>query len=345
MITAAKQIALILGLTASSSLWAATYNFEAITDFSDINAGAVPYYRHNEVNALAINAAIESHRDVFARATLVFEQSAGVYDVTITSLGEIDGDGTFQFLVNGTVMGTAINDPAIKDYLPQYHTFYNISIPEGALIGVESNAISNGAIPEGDGFAFARGRWTNLSLTSVDTVSTVSPDVTIDLALTISADSDQVEVGDIIVYHVTLTNQHETNTATAPVAGILLPDSMQFEASDSCIANNQSVSCSTPEIAPGADTSITFSARTVSADSFAQLFASASSSQLEDNVDNNEAQLVSVINPVALSIEPSQNTTTAPVNKKASGGGALSLLMLPAMAIGVSWRRRRITDL
>ncbi len=470
MITAAKQIALILGLTASSSAWAVTYDFEAITDFSDINAGAVPYYRHNGVNALAINAAVESYRNEFARATLVFEQSSGAYDVTITSLGETDGDGTFRFLVDGEVMGTAINDPATEDYGLQYHTFYNISISEGALIGVESTAVSNGTVPEGDGFAFARGRWVALSLTSVDeeivtpdpqqsidlsltmdvdnntvaagetltfsvgientsdeftatspeitithpdsfsnvsstgcsqsapstltcliselgpkdtsvltftavadtvgaqevTASVIadqndtdtnnngvsittninpvmieSPDVTIDLAVTISADNEQVEVGNIISYNIALANQHATNTASAPVVGILLPDSMQFEASDNCTAENQNVSCSTPEIAPGADASINFSAKAISVDSFAQLFASASSSQLEDIVDNNEAQLVSIINPVELNIEPSQNTPTTSVEKKASGGGALSMLMLPFIAIGVSWRRRK----
>jgi len=70
MISVAKILPLVVGLFTSMTVWAETHTYEATIDFTDINAGAVPYYRHNGVNALAINAGIEAYRDEFARATV-----------------------------------------------------------------------------------------------------------------------------------------------------------------------------------------------------------------------------------------------------------------------------------
>jgi len=137
--------------------------FDATTDFPTINAGAAPFYVDNTRNALAINAANTSFRDVFARAEMTFPGAAGNYDVTIITIGEEDGESTYRFLVNGAVVGTVTNTPTSAAFEDQTHVFANVNIPAGATIGVEANAVTNGLIPEGDGTAYSRGRWKQLS--------------------------------------------------------------------------------------------------------------------------------------------------------------------------------------
>jgi hypothetical protein len=150
--------------------------YNAVTDFPTINAGEVPYYKDTTRNALAIDAANTAYRGKFARAQTVFNGPAGTYDVTVTALRELDGECTYRFLVNGSIVGTAQNSTTSSDYTPQEHVFQNIEIPAGATIAVESNTDSNGLVPEGGGFAWARGRWTTLTLTT-DTGSSGSDPV------------------------------------------------------------------------------------------------------------------------------------------------------------------------
>ena len=67
-------------------------------------------------------------------------------------------------------------------------------VPEGATIAVESLTNTNGKIPEGDGTAFARGRWTTLELSN-DDAGTAAED-TIDLSVSASTDTSSVMVGE-----------------------------------------------------------------------------------------------------------------------------------------------------
>ena len=483
-----KSIALLAALTASQILLADTFTYEALIDFTDIEAGEVPYIPHTQVNALQINAAKEEYRDKFARATLEFTEQAGLYDVTITTLGETDGEGEYRLLINGLMVGSVINEPTTVDFSPQLHTFNDIQIPANAVIGVESIAVSNGLIPEGGAYAFARGRWTTLALTSDDASSTPDPiqltdlaiDVTVDqttatvgdtlsydivvsnqssditatnpiitiavpggstnlvhencneaepllltcslaelgpaaqfttsvtatindegtnelqagisadqpdpnvtnntsstatevvpavtttsstvdLSIDISADKSTVEIGDTITYTVTLENVHANNTATQPVAGILLPASLQYQVSDRCTANGQSVICNVEELAPGISTEVNIIALTVVSDSAAQVIASASSAHSEDIVSNNEAQIVSVINrtSAAVTSQPpatpnsadtqsglTTNTNTGNVSGGSSGGGGVVpvWLLLWLVACQLISRRRAITQ-
>ncbi len=482
---AAKSTALALALLTSNALWAETFTYQAVTDFENINAGEVPYYRHNGVNALAINAAIEEYRDKFGRATTVFENPTGTYDVTITALGETDGDGEFRFLVDGEVLGAGINEPTNVDFQEQLHTFENITISEGALIAVESIAVSNGLIPEGDAYAYARGRWTRLTIESIDDavvdpvqvvdlalsitpdsgsvttrdllgyslvasnlsddviatnavvtiafppgfsdfasdscivtadnelsceltelapgssiefgfsaenaiadthevtatvnadqpdsdnsnntdtavtivteplitvpvepepVTTPVADETIDLAVLIEADNTQVLVGDQITYTLTLANNSTDTAATTPILSVLLPASLQFQSSDICTAEEESVRCETEELPAGTNTTVSFTALTLSVDSFAQLFAIASSSQPDSNLSDNEVQLVSVISTDVLkNLEAAPIATAAPVTTAAtttttenSGGGSAQFQWLLALLMAARLKR------
>jgi len=100
-----------------------TLVYDATTDFPAIGAGEVPYYVDAARNALAINASVVAYRDKFARATTTFDGAAGRYDVTITALGEVDGECSYRLLVNGTLIGTKQNVRVATDYGAQNHIF------------------------------------------------------------------------------------------------------------------------------------------------------------------------------------------------------------------------------
>jgi hypothetical protein len=153
-----------------SSTGSIVYN--AIDDFPVINAGDIPYYEDNGNDALAIAANIVSNRTGFARATRSFDGPSGSYDVTITTLTEEDGESTYRLLVNGVVRASyenpSVYDPPDSplDLQPNIHTWRAIPISNGDTLAIESNAHTNGEIPENGGTAWARGRWRHIELTT-----------------------------------------------------------------------------------------------------------------------------------------------------------------------------------
>ena len=299
---AVKVLASIAAIATFNPLWAATFTYEAITDFTDIDAGEVPYYRHIGVNALAINAAIEDFRDKFARATLEFEEDAGQYDVTITSLGETDGDGEFRFLVNGEVVGTSVNEPTDVDFSEQLHTFENISIPQGALIGVESIAVSNGLIPEGDAYAYARGRWTTLTISDVEEIIAVpDPVENVDLGLDLLVNNETPTAGEEISVGITVENFSD-DTATTPVVTVTFAEGLGNLASDTCVeSDNGSMICALVELSGFEATSFTITADALTSGN-AAITAIVSTDQTDteaaNNSDSANVEIQSVVIPV-----------------------------------------------
>jgi len=137
--------------------------YDAIDDFSNITNGDVPYYQDNGNDVLGIAANIVANRTGFARASRTFDGATGSYDVTITTMTEEDGESTYRLLVNGTPVATYIN-PYIGpgsplDLQTNTHTWSGIAVTNGDTIAIESNADTNGEIPETGGTAWARGRW------------------------------------------------------------------------------------------------------------------------------------------------------------------------------------------
>jgi hypothetical protein len=152
----------------ATSAGSPTVVYDAIDDFTDITSGDVPYYTDNGNDVLAIAANVEANRIGFARAIRAFDGPAGTYDVTITTLTEEDGESEYHLLVNGVRVRSFTNpfvyDPPDTplDLQPHLHTWTGVMIPAGATIGIESNADTNGEIPENEGTAWARGRWRQL---------------------------------------------------------------------------------------------------------------------------------------------------------------------------------------
>ncbi|OEK08819.1 hypothetical protein A8C32_00655 [Flavivirga aquatica] len=126
-------------------------------------AGFSPAYIHVAENALAINAA--QHKNKFAAVAQNFAGADGTYDITITTLAELDGESTYRIKVGGTVIGTYKNPTTTVDYTPTTKTWTGINVKKGDPIQVEFNSHTNGTIPEGNTTAYSRGRWTKLEFT------------------------------------------------------------------------------------------------------------------------------------------------------------------------------------
>ncbi|MEM0964930.1 MAG: DUF5060 domain-containing protein [Verrucomicrobiota bacterium] len=171
-----------------------SHSYSAMRDFDRFLAaesdGEVDYYKDRKRRAFAIDAGVVSNRDRFARASIPFDGTPGTYDLTLTALRELDGECSYRLLVNGEVIGEATNAMTDVDYAPQEHQFRSVRIPTGAILSVESNAVTNGKIPEGDGTAFARGRWTKLELSPAATASTVAPDQIVELSIQVIPEPD-----------------------------------------------------------------------------------------------------------------------------------------------------------
>jgi fibronectin type 3 domain-containing protein len=135
-------------------------------DFTNITvSGATPYYVDAARDALAINAATIANRDSWAAATTIWNGGEGIFDLTLTTLGELDGESPYRIKINGIVIGEYTNQSTNTDYALQTASFKNITLANGDIIRIESQAVTNGAIPEGTGTAYSRGRWRSLEIT------------------------------------------------------------------------------------------------------------------------------------------------------------------------------------
>ena len=117
--------------------------------------------------ALAVNA--KKYKDMYASASTVFDGPDGIYDVTVVSLLETDGESCYKVFVDGYSLGYRMqNEATEKDYVPFKHTWNHAFIRKGDEIRVEFNSHTNGKVPERDATAYSRGRWTQLILVPVE---------------------------------------------------------------------------------------------------------------------------------------------------------------------------------
>lgn len=162
MLTVSITFSLLNNLSGQSP----EHTFSALKDFKNKNAGEVPYYIDKQRKALAINAANESYRGKWARATQEFKGKSAKYDIVITTLTEEDGECTYKLFINDKEVAQYQN-PRVKkegDSKANRHTWKGIMLKAGDKISVASNSHSNGIIPENGAFAWARGRWRQLEL-------------------------------------------------------------------------------------------------------------------------------------------------------------------------------------
>lgn len=123
------------------------------------------FYFDKRREAFAVNAAQERARDRFFGATYVYtKKQTRIFDMVLVTLTEVDGESQFRVKLNGKVIGEFANPETTQDYKEAYFRIPNVSLVNGDIVTVESMAVTNGKIPEGDGTAYARGRWRGLVL-------------------------------------------------------------------------------------------------------------------------------------------------------------------------------------
>ena len=250
MMTAIWMIGLFL-LTASGSLTAETITLNAIEDFPAIEDGEAPYEVNADAGTLAIDATVVDSGNRFARATTSFTGAGGSYDLTLITLGEAAGESQYRVVVNDITVGVAVNAPlanddAITSVTEQQHIFTGVFIPVGAILSVESNAVSNGQIAEGEGFATARGQWSELTLQNDN------PAQSIDLLLDASVVERNLRAGDEFSLTIDITNNSESETATQPLVFAQVPSTIDFNLPAECTIRSASttLTCELAEIGP-----------------------------------------------------------------------------------------------
>lgn len=89
---------------------------------------------------------------------------------SVKAVGEPDGECTYEVFVNDTkvgenqstrIYGTGVAPYTYEDLLINEEPF---SIKKGDVIRITSNQVSNNLVPEGDGYATARGRWVSIDI-------------------------------------------------------------------------------------------------------------------------------------------------------------------------------------
>ncbi|QDT68813.1 Beta-L-arabinobiosidase precursor [Planctomycetes bacterium MalM25] len=130
----------------------------ALEDFEFVVSGSlVPGYKDGARKAMAINAA--QYRDRYAAAEAEYVGALGRYDLVLTTLTETDGESSYRLYVADKQIGEVRNPEARRDYEQVKHRFEGVTLRPGDKVRVEFNSASNGKVPEGDGFAYSRGRW------------------------------------------------------------------------------------------------------------------------------------------------------------------------------------------
>ncbi|MEQ9264449.1 MAG: hypothetical protein RLN81_04465 [Balneolaceae bacterium] len=143
-----------------------TITLNALSDFELVSEeGFGDGYTDLDREVLAIDA--EQFKDFFAIAEHSFKGESGKYDATFSSMVETDGESSYRILIDKELVGEFQNPESEVDFELFEFNLENISIKQGQTIRVEFNSHSNGKIPEGDGFAYSRGRWKSISFSPV----------------------------------------------------------------------------------------------------------------------------------------------------------------------------------
>jgi hypothetical protein len=117
-------------------------SLKAVRDFRIVTAGGfVPAYKDESHDALAINPS--QYKDKFAAAETEFTGDTGVYNVTITTMTETDGESTYKLLIDDKLVGQFTNPKTSVDYKPTPKTWKKVSIPKDATIRIEFNTATN----------------------------------------------------------------------------------------------------------------------------------------------------------------------------------------------------------
>lgn len=143
-----------------------------IVNYDGANLAAIPNSPANSANVgevvLGCGGANGTTRPCAAEET--YSGPTGNYFLKVNAMAEPDGECTYEVYINGVKVGekqsTRIhntNTPAYTVETLQINTTA-VALTNGDVIRVTFNQVSNDLVPEGNGFATARGRWRSIDL-------------------------------------------------------------------------------------------------------------------------------------------------------------------------------------
>ena len=103
-------------------------------------------------------------------AEITYNGSDADVTFSVKAVGEPDGECTYEIFVNEVKVGenqaTRIHGTSVAPYTYEDLPINTetIALKKGDVIRVTSNQVSNNLVPEGDGFATARGRWVSVDI-------------------------------------------------------------------------------------------------------------------------------------------------------------------------------------
>ncbi|MRX65870.1 DUF5060 domain-containing protein [Maribacter luteus] len=138
---------------------------DALGDFEvDQNNEGPSFYRDELNGVLAIDASNENNREDYAVAHTVFRGEEGLYKASFISMAENDGESAYIIRLNGTILDTIVNPEVNENFKGVEHVLGKVFLYKYDVIQIESKVMTNGKIPENDGTAWSRGRWSALKL-------------------------------------------------------------------------------------------------------------------------------------------------------------------------------------
>ncbi len=139
---------------------------DALVDF-DIKfneTNTTYYYEDLQNGVLAIDASNKVMRNGFGSAITRFKGKSGVYKMNFVSVAENDGESNYIIKINGEPQDTIINPETSDTFKIVRHQLNTIYLHHNDIIEIQSNAVTNGKIPENNETAWSRGRWSSLIL-------------------------------------------------------------------------------------------------------------------------------------------------------------------------------------
>lgn len=117
----------------------------------------------------------------------------------------------------------------------------------------------------------------------------------VDLEVEITATSDDPSILKSDYFNLTVTNNHDSNTAKFPFVELALEDSHRFFSGDNCTAAGQLVTCKFARLLPGATNTTEIILNPYQIDDSASVTASINSTQPDTLLQNNNAQYLTTI--------------------------------------------------
>lgn len=157
-----------------------TIVLQALKDFKVDTTSAATYYKEKKRGSLAIRANKEDQRNKLAIAKTTFKGKTGYYHAVLNTLAENDGESVYKLYTNKSELKTVVNPKVAHGFKEVQLSLGVVFIKKNVSLKIASMAVTNGNIPENEGTAWSRGRWTNLRLTPVNLnfkqqLSTVTP--------------------------------------------------------------------------------------------------------------------------------------------------------------------------